>query len=471
MTPPALALAAQAWLSPCTIDQVGPARCGTYEVWENREARRGRKIPLNVIVLPALSQPARPDPLVFLQGGPGDAPSFNARFYGGVFASIRQTRELVLIDLRGTGKSAALTCPELGQRDTAGAFDDQLLSPRAVRTCRARLEQRADLRQYTTAIAADDLDEVLEALGYAQVNFYGTSYGTRVAQSFMTRHPSRTRTVALKGVVPQSMAMPESHAREGEEAWQQLVSRCAEDADCAKAYPTMAADLESVLKRLEKEPPTLALPEAKARPLTRITVSRGLFAEAFRNVLYSPEAAAGAPKLVHRLARGQDEAGLAETALAGRTILGGDRLAAGFFLSVTCTEDVPFLPKDWAPLTNRTFGGDYRLRQQTNACADWPQGSTPPEHRQPVTSSIPTLLISGEFDPVTPPTGGDQVLRTLSRGRHVVVRNNGHPIGSAATCIGGMIAQLIDTGTVTAVQSACAETIPPVPFALDGPQQ
>src|SRR4029453_4223957 len=133
-------------------------------------------------------------------------PSFNARFYGGVFASIRKTRELVLIDLRGTGKSAALTCPELGQRDTAGAFDDQLLSPRAVRTCRARLEQRADLRQYTTAIAANDLDEVLEALGYAQVNLYGTSYGTRVAQSFMTRHPSRTRTVALKGVVPPSMA-------------------------------------------------------------------------------------------------------------------------------------------------------------------------------------------------------------------------------------------------------------------------
>jgi hypothetical protein len=138
---------------------------------------------------------------------------------------------------------------------------------------------------------------------------------------------------------------------------------------------------------------------------------------------------------------------------------------------VTCTEDVPFLPKDWAPLTNRTFGGDYRLRQQSNACAEWPRGSTPSEHRQPVTSNIPALLISGEFDPVTPPQGGDHVLRTLSRGRHVVVRNNGHPIGSAAACIGGMIAQLIDTGTVTGVQTSCAETVPSVSFALDGPVQ
>ena len=233
----------------------------------------------------------------------------------------------------------------------------------------------------------------------------------------------------------------------------------------------MAADLESILMRLERSAPTLTLPENKTRPLTRITVTRGLFGEAFRNVLYSPESAAGAPKLVHRLAKGQDEAGLAETALAGRTILGGERLAAGFFLSVTCTEDVPFVPKDWGSLTSRTFGGDYRLRQQSNACAEWPRGSTPPEHRQPVTSNIPTLMISGEFDPVTPPQGGDHVLRTLSRGRHVVVRNNGHPIGSAASCIGGMIAQLIDAGTVAAVQSACAETVPPVPFALDSPPQ
>jgi pimeloyl-ACP methyl ester carboxylesterase len=468
---PALALAAQAWLSPCTIDQIGAARCGTYEVWENREAKRGRKIPLNVIVLPAVSQPARPDPLVLLQGGPGDAPSFNARFANSVFASVRKTRDLVLIDLRGTGKSAALTCPELGQRDSGGAFDENMLNTRAVRACRARLEQRADLHFYTTAIAVDDLDEVLGALGYSLVNLYGTSYGTRVAQSLMVRHPSRIRTASLKGVVPQPMASPESHARAGDDAWRSLVARCGKDAGCAKAFPGMAADLESVLSRLDRTPALLTLPETKSRPATTITVTRGLFGEGFRNVLYSPEAASGAPKLIHRLATGQDEAGLAETALASRTLIGGDRLAAGFFLSVSCTEDVPFLPKDWAPLTTGTFGGDYRLRQQSNACAEWPRGTTPPEHRQPVKSDIPTLLISGEFDPVTPPKGGDEVLRTLSRGRHVIVRNNGHPIGSAAACIGGMIAQLIETGTVTAVQAACAEAVPPVPFALDGPSQ
>jgi pimeloyl-ACP methyl ester carboxylesterase len=466
----ALVLATQATLSACTLDQVGEARCGTHQVWENREAKSGRRIPISITVLPAEGQPARPDPLVFLQGGPGDAPSFNARFYNTVFASVRKTRDLVLIDLRGTGKSAALTCPELAERDSAGALDENMLNPQAVRACRTRLERRADLRLYTTAIVADDLDEVLAALGYTQVNLYGTSYGTRVAQSLIARHPARIRTASLKGVVPQSMASPESHARAGEDAWRSLVARCENDIACAKAFPTLASDLDALLTRLDRKPAVLTLPAAKSRAATTITVSRGLFAEGFRNVLYSPEASAGAPKLIRRLASGEDDAGLAETALASRTVIAGDRLAAGFFLSVSCTEDVPFLPKEWLPLIKGTFGGDYRLKQQSAACAEWPRGTTPPEHRRLVTSSIPTLLISGEFDPVTPPAGGNEVLKGLSRGRHVIVRNNGHPIGSASSCIGGMIAQLIDSGSVTAVQAACAQAVPAVPFTLESPR-
>jgi pimeloyl-ACP methyl ester carboxylesterase len=96
-------------------------------------------------------------------------------------------RDLVLVDLRGTGKSAALTCPELARPDADGNFDSDLLSVPAVRACRARLEQTADLRLYTTEIAVDDLEEVRQALGYGPINVYGTSYGTRVAQHYTRR--------------------------------------------------------------------------------------------------------------------------------------------------------------------------------------------------------------------------------------------------------------------------------------------
>ena len=461
--------AAQVSLKPCTIEQVaGPAECGTYDVWENRAAKSGRKIPLNLIVLRALTTPAQPDPLIFLQGGPGDAPSFNARYYSRVFQEVRRTRDLVLIDLRGTGQSAALTCPELSRPGPSGTLSADQLDVPAVRDCRLRLAKNADLTLYTTAIAADDLDEALGALGYSRVNVYGTSYGSRVAQVLMQRHPARLRTVAMKGIVPASMAAPADHAAAGDAAWRALVTRCRADAGCAKAFPRVAEEFDALLARLEKTSPIVELPATPSRPAVRLQATRGLFAEAFRNVLYSPEASAGAPKLVRQLLQGDDRS-LAETVLAVRTLLGGDRLAAGFFLSVTCAEDVPFLPADAAARTVGTFGGDYRLRQQTRACEVWPRGDVPANHRQPVRSDVPALLLSGEFDPATPPSGGDAVARGLPRGLHVVLRNNGHPIGSSEGCTGRMIATFIERGSSDGLDTSCAQALPPVPFQLPAP--
>ena len=208
------------------------------------------------------------------------------------------------------------------------------------------------------------------------------------------------------------------------------MGRCEKDDNCHRTYPTADPDFRQLLTRLEKKPPTVTLPASQNRPATTITITRGLFAEAFRNLLYTPEASAQASKLVRQLLRG-DERSLAETALSGRTILGGERLAAGFFLSVTCTEDVPYVSKNAEASAAGTFGGTYRLDQQRAACKEWPRGTVSSSHRQATKSDIPTLLLSGELDPVTPPSGADEVARNLSKGRHVVIRNNGHPIGNA----------------------------------------
>lgn len=464
----AAALAAQVALTPCAIEGVpGEAQCGTYKVWENRSARQGRQIDLSIIVLSALEPNKRADPFFMLQGGPGDAPSFNARFYSRAFHDIRKTRDLVLVDLRGTGKSAALTCPELARPDADGNFDPDLLSVAAVRACRARLEKIADLRLYTTEIAVDDLEDVRQALGYGPINVYGTSYGTRVAQVYLRKYPKSLRAVAMKGIVPPSMAMPETHARAGEDAWQALVARCQGDANCRRTFPTLDADFRQLLARLEKDVPVLSQSAGANRQAATIQVTRGLFAEAFRNVLYTPEGSAQAPLQVKQLLAGDDRR-LAETALAGRTVLGGDRLAAGFFLSVTCTEDIPFLSKDADARAAGTFGGNYRLQQQRAACKEWPRGSVTGAHQQQVTSTVPTLLISGELDPVTPPSGGDEVVQHLSRGRHVVIRNNGHPIGNAEKCIGQMIGEFLDRASVEGLAIGCAANNPAPPFLLSG---
>jgi pimeloyl-ACP methyl ester carboxylesterase len=471
----AVILAAQVTLplSPCQIDGVpGEVKCGGMSVRENREKPPGgaaRMVGLSVIVLSALDADKLPDPFFMLAGGPGDAPSFNARFFSRVFHDIRKKRDIVLVDLRGTGKSSPLFCPELSQPGANGVYDENLLSVAAVRACRQRLEKTAELTQYTTEIAVDDLEQVRQRLGYGPINLYGTSYGSRVAQVYMRRYPASIRAVAMKGIVPASMAMPETHARAGEDAWQSVVARCRKDAACHEAYPLVEVELRELLKRLESNP-VMTLPASPQRPEARIRVSRGLFAEAFRNVLYTPEGSAQAPKLVHQLVNG-DDGGVIETALAGRRTLGGDRLAAGFFLSVTCAEDIPFLAKDADAMAAGTFGGAYRLDQQRAACAEWPRGSVSSAHRQPTISAIPTLLVSGELDPVTPPSGAEAVVRHLSKGRHIVIRNNGHPIGNAEACIGKMFGQFLDAASADAVDARCAAGNPLVPFVIPGKQK
>jgi pimeloyl-ACP methyl ester carboxylesterase len=281
----------------------------------------------------------------------------------------------------------------------------------------------------------------------------------------MRRHPTRVRTAALKGVVPASMANPSTHARAAEQAWQALVARCSADPGCRSAYPNLDATFRSLLARLDREPVAGELRAAPDRAASRVTITRGLFAEAFRTRLYSPEGLAEAPAAVAHLANGDGRA-LADSVIGWRLAFSGERLAAGFFLSVTCTEDVPYLRRDWKPLVDGTFGGDYRLREQVEACKVWPRGTVSAEHRQPLRSNIPTLLLSGELDPVTPPAGADEVLRGLSRGRHVVVRNNGHPIGNAAACTGRMIAAFVERGSADDLDVSCASTVAPTPFKL-----
>ena len=460
-------------LSPCKIEGVpGEVKCGGASARENRDTPLGgpaRMVGLSVIVLSALEPDKLPDPFFMLAGGPGDAPSFNARFFSRVFHDIRRKRDIVLIDLRGTGKSSPLVCPELARPDANGVHDENLLSIPAVQACRQRLEKTADLKQYTTEIAVDDLEQVRQRLGYGPINLYGTSYGSRVAQVYMRRHPNSVRAVAMKGIVAPSMAMPETHARAAEDAWQSLLARCRKDAACAEAYPVVEVEFRELLKKLGSNP-VMTLPASQQRPETRIRVSRELFAEAFRNVLYTPEGSAQAPKLIHQLVNGDDRS-LVETALSGRTVLGGERLAAGFFLSVSCTEDIPYLSKDADAMAAGTFGGNYRLEQQRAACKEWPRGTVSSAHRQPTKSAIPTLLLSGEFDPVTPPSGAEEVARGLSKGRHIVIRNNGHPIGNAEACIGKMFRQFLDAASVDAVDASCAAANPPVPFVTPGKQQ
>src|SRR5262245_6859814 len=151
-------------LAPCDIAGItGKGRCGNYEVYENRALRTGRKIILKIVVLPATGAKRAPDPLVYLSGGPGASATGSAADLARTFSKIRERRDLVFVDQRGTGGSHPLNCAIYNAADPQSYFGS--LFPWAdVRKCRERLELDTDLTLYTTSIAMDDLNEVRGAL-------------------------------------------------------------------------------------------------------------------------------------------------------------------------------------------------------------------------------------------------------------------------------------------------------------------
>ena len=408
-------------LTPCT----GPgleseARCATYEVFEDRAAARGRWIPLRVLVLPATGTPVAADPLVFFAGGPGDGIIESAPHAAHTYAEVRAHRDLVFVDLRGTGESAALSCPELMRSQ---GFLDDFLPLDGVRSCRQRLAQHADLGQYNTANAVDDLAEVLTALGYQLVNVHGASYGTRSAMELVRRHPERVRTATLIGVVPPDSRNPLTFARDAQAALDATFAECAADPACAAAFPDSRGELASVLARVERQPVTVeVMPPGATAPLL-LRLDRAGVAQTVRYMLYQSSAAAELPLAIHSAAVGEFRP-LAEMAalFAGEAT----QTADGLFLSVLCAEDQPFIDEgEVAAAVAGTFLGDFRVRAQERACAAWDVPPIAATKLESVSSPVPALVISGERDPVTPARWGDQVSRTLPNARHLVVPAKG----------------------------------------------
>lgn len=451
-----------AQLHPCEGGSEIGALCGTYQVWENRAAKSGRKISLKVVVLPALSSHPKPDPIFFLAGGPGQAATDLA---GGLAGDpLRRNRDLVYVDQRGTGGPDRLTCEFGGHEDDLQSYLGETFPVDAVRECREELEKSYDLTLYTTDIAMDDFDEVRTWLGYNKINLLGGSYGTRASQVFLRRHPQAVRAMVLTGVVPMDEALPISHAAGGQRALDLLLGWCAKDAACKARFPDTRGELETVLDRLAQSPVTVGVRHPGTGKPVQVRLSRDLVADGLRWLLYNAADSARLPLLVHQAATG-DFSALGQASVSAR--FGIVRaLAHGMFFSVTCAEDIPFI--DPASIPERTAGsflGDYRVRQQMAACAVWPRADIEPGHRQAIRSGVPALLISGERDPVTPPAFAVRAARQLTHAVQVVVPFAGH--GGDEPCVQEIGRKFIERGSGAGLATSCLKEIRMTPFVLE----
>ncbi len=454
-------------LRPCNIPGLErEVRCGRFEVFEDRAAKTGRKISLRVVVLPATGAVREPDPVLDFAGGPGASVVEGAAGEAVQNAEINRKRDIVLVDVRGTGDSNGLQCKALQGHQGVLGFLESFLPVDGVRACRADLEPRADLRLYTTANAVDDVDDVRAALGYARINVTGGSYGSFAALQYLRRHPDHVRTVVLEGVVPPDTRMPLYFARDAQTALDQVFAACARDAGCHAAFPDPAADLAAVLEGLEKQPAKVRIKDPKSGRRLELELGRSAVAQTVRYMLYVPVTAAQIPLQVHA-ARGGDFTLLGESAYLFGNF--ATDMADGFYLSVTCTEDLPAFTLDEARRAAKgAFIGDFRARAQKAACAEWPRGAVPAGFQKPVRSGAPTLLISGERDPVTPAYWAERAARTLANSKHLVVPGGGHGFEGekGADCLDRVVAAFVERGSVKDLDASCVEKIEPVPFAL-----
>ena len=454
-------------LTDCEVQGIpGKQKCGTLEVYENRATKTGRKISLNIVVYPATGDKREPDPLFYFAGGPGSAATEDAPGFVPAFAKIREHRDLVFVDQRGTGRSHPLDCPFYNPADLQ-SYLGYFFPLEDVRKCRTELEPKADLKLYTTTIAMDDIDEVRAALGYERINLFGGSYGTRAALTYLKRYPQHVRTATLQGVSPTDQYMPYDFPPANERALEGILAECAADEACNKAFPNLKSEAKSVLAQLIKGPVEVEVEKPNSKERVKVKLSRDLAAEAIRYMLYSPVPASRVPLLLHLAAEGNFEP-LANQALFYRRVLVGTG-SNGMYLSITCAEDLPGIePGEGERLAVNTFLGDYRLRQQREACALWPRADVERDYTAPVRVDVPVLILTGQWDPVTPPANGDRIAKNLPNSLHVVVPHGAHGLGGldGIDCVLGLTTGFVEQGTTKGLDTSCVKNVRRKGFAL-----
>jgi pimeloyl-ACP methyl ester carboxylesterase len=415
-------------LQTCDLPAGLAGRCATYEVYENRTTKSGRKIGLNVVVVQALDPGQAEDPVFWLEGGPGAAASnavgVVARNY---LAGLRSTHDLVFIDTRGTGRSHPLRCDDIG--DVPANLDvyfGKLFPPHLVRACRDELEKIADLTQYTTPIVIEDLDEVRAALGYRRINLIGSSYGTLTAQAYMRRYPDHVRSAFLLGVATPDFRLPLPFARATENALNLTFADCAADAACHAAFPNLKSESDAVLARFARGPVQVTLYDQNTRTERAVTLERENYVERLRFMLYSTGGARFVPLVVHRAFLNDFRP---FQTVAARYSLGRMTTARGLYFSMTCAETVPFIKEEEIVAeTEGTMLGDRRTRAHLAACREWPRGQVPPDHATPAASMVPAVLFSGDADGATPPWIADAAAKYFPNGRLIRASRSGHQI-------------------------------------------
>lgn len=421
------------------------ARCGYLEVPEDRARRSSRTIRLHVAIFSSDSPTPEPDPVVVLAGGPGGGALAEWPLQLGRLPFSRD-REVVIFDQRGTGFSEpSLRCPESttamldGLDGPPDAPAEALrLSVEAATRCRDRLlAVGTDPSAYTSAASASDLLDLRIALGYREWNLYGISYGTRLALTAVRDHPAGIRSVILDATYPPQVDRVAELAPNAVRAIERLFAACASEPACAGAYPNLRDRFVTLVRQLDIAPASFALFDPDSGRTLEVHADGAALVNTVFELQYDSTAIPGLPGAIRDLEQGGRELLVSGTRL---TIDGWRSISLGMFFSVECGEEVAFSraedidrsAADLEPGLARPFTewADRLLA----TCGVWPASPRVPLEDEPVRSDVPTLLLAGDLDPITPPEWARLAAETLSRGRLFEFPGVGHGVLTARQC-------------------------------------
>jgi pimeloyl-ACP methyl ester carboxylesterase len=435
------------------------AECQRLAVPERPELAQGKQIELQVIRVPSRAARPAPDPAVIIVGGPGQAASSLATMLASRFSGILATRDLILVDQRGTGGSNRLACASGAAQDPA-----RLLGPVFTReemdACAAALSARADLEAYTTTNAARDLEAVRRHLGVAQWNLLAGSYGTKVAMEYARLFPAATRSMVLEGVAGPEYPNPLPHARGGQAALDSLLGACERDTRCNAAYPGLRDALPGLWARLDSAPVPVIVPgRSEAPPL----LERDNLAYGLHLLLFSNQSSPAVPYLLSR-AVAADYWPIANVLAQVSSGLAA-QIDFGMQLSVTCMEDTPAYTYADA---EREGAGTYlrasMARGAKEECERWPVTPTTPLPVVPLETRA--LLLTGAYDPATPPDYAARVAGRMPNALSVLVPYGAHV--TVDNCVNGIITQYVAALSVTPDVTACLQRGSRPPFLVPG---
>lgn len=450
--------------------------CGYLVVPEDRANPDSPEIKLALAVFRSNNPDKAPDPLVYLEGGPGgSALKVSAAQFERLFASYARYRDVILFDQRGVGFSQpALECPEfyssylaaLAGNPTPEEEFRQIVD--AMAACSDQLvASGANLSAYNSAASAADVRDLAATLGYDQINLMGSSYGTRLALTVMRDHPEIVRSAVLAGVFPPQVSLGADTPANLDRALNALFDACAADADCAAAYPDLENRFYELVERLNAEPVTMTIVDPAAQSSLEALINGDELLNTAVIVLYSTDALTLLPQAIAAAYDGDYSllSRYVSLVLASEIFI-----SRGMYFSVQCGEDVAFDPPNALEASIAAFprletflrrGGDFSA-----VCAVWDVEAADPVENEPISSDVPTLLISGGFDPVTPPSWGELAAETLSNSVHVVIPNASHD--AINTECAAALAEAFLNDPTAKLDTSCAEAQTRVAFALPG---